>query len=100
MTLYGDASNVLALRNGTTGQAVYIYGSYTDATDYDRLQEGFFSSIDEVVQSVLKLDIEGIAKYNVDMLRRNMNYGHRMLKKIAENPDTLVVKYNPIKSSV
>ena len=52
--------------------------------------------VDEVVQSVLKLDIEGIAKYNVDMLRRNMNYGHRMLKKIAENPDTLVVKYSDL----
>lgn len=33
-----DAANVLALRNGTSAQAFAVYNTYTDASNYERLQ--------------------------------------------------------------
>lgn len=38
--LYRDAANVLAQRNSTTAQAFHIYGTYTDASNYERLFVG------------------------------------------------------------
>jgi len=35
--LYGEASNVIAQRNGTNSQTKNIYDTYTSATDYHRL---------------------------------------------------------------
>ncbi|RMG99327.1 MAG: hypothetical protein D6706_05635 [Chloroflexi bacterium] len=35
-SLYGDAANVLAQRNGTNPQAFYLYNTYTDALNYER----------------------------------------------------------------
>jgi hypothetical protein len=34
--LYSDAANVVAQRNGTTGQTHYVYGTYSDASDWER----------------------------------------------------------------
>lgn len=39
-TLTSDAANTLALRNGTSAQALYVYNTYTDASNYER---GVFS---------------------------------------------------------
>lgn len=36
LALYRDAANTLALRNGTNAQAVRIYNTYTDASNYER----------------------------------------------------------------
>ena len=38
--LWGEAANVLALRNGASAQALNIYNSYTDGSNYER---GFFA---------------------------------------------------------
>jgi hypothetical protein len=34
--LYSDAANVLNMRNGTNGQTFYTYGTYTDASNWER----------------------------------------------------------------
>lgn len=36
-TLVGDTANVLGLRNGANAQSLYVYGTYTDASNYNRL---------------------------------------------------------------
>jgi len=36
--LYRDAANTLALRNGTNAQASRVYGTYTDASNYRRVE--------------------------------------------------------------
>jgi len=38
VTLLGEAANVLALRNGTNAQQLFLYNSYTDASNYERFQ--------------------------------------------------------------
>lgn len=35
--LFGDAANTLALRNGTNAQTFCLYGTYTDASNYERV---------------------------------------------------------------
>lgn len=35
--LYRDAANTLALRNGTAAQTFSVYGTYTDASNYEKL---------------------------------------------------------------
>ena len=35
--IYRDAANTLALRNGTSAQAFNLYGTYTSATNYERV---------------------------------------------------------------
>jgi hypothetical protein len=39
-----DAANTLALRNGTAAQAFNLYGTYTDASNYERLRFSFPAS--------------------------------------------------------
>ena len=38
VVLARDAANTLALRNGTSAQALNVYNTYTDASNYERLQ--------------------------------------------------------------
>ena len=44
-----DAANTLALRNGTTGQKFNIYQSYTDASNYERLQIQLSSNLAQIL---------------------------------------------------
>jgi hypothetical protein len=39
--LFRDAANTLAQRNGTNAQAFRIYGTYTDASNWERLSVGY-----------------------------------------------------------
>lgn len=39
--LYRDAANVFAQRNSTNAQTVRIYGTYTDASNYERIALGY-----------------------------------------------------------
>lgn len=43
--LYADAADTLHMRNGATSQDLYIYRSYTDASNYSRLRLGYNSSL-------------------------------------------------------
>lgn len=36
--LYGDAAQTLSLRNSTNAQALFVYNTYTDGSNYERLQ--------------------------------------------------------------
>lgn len=36
--LYADAANLLAMRNGINSQTQYIYNTYTDASNYERMK--------------------------------------------------------------
>lgn len=44
--LLREAANILALRNSTNNQTFYIYGTYTDASNYERLRISHFGSSD------------------------------------------------------
>ena len=37
LNLFSDAANSLALRNGTNAQSFYVYNTFTDASNYERL---------------------------------------------------------------
>lgn len=39
--LNGDAANTLALRNGVNAQQFYIYNTFTDTSNYERLEIGY-----------------------------------------------------------
>ena len=45
MTLYRDAANTLAQRNGTNAQTFRLYGTFTDASNYERAKIAWESSI-------------------------------------------------------
>lgn len=49
--------------------------------------------VDEVVESVLNVNVSGVAVYDRTMLKRNMEYGDRELRKIAKDPKVLSVDY-------
>jgi len=52
--------------------------------------------VEEVVKSILAIDVSGIAVYDEELLWRNMRYGERCLHKIAQSPDTLVVNHHDL----
>jgi hypothetical protein len=52
--------------------------------------------VEEVVKSILAIDVSGIAVYDEELLWRNMRYGERCLHKIAEKPGTLVIDYHDL----
>ena len=43
--LFRDAANVLAQRNSTTAQLHNIYNTYTDASNYERMQRGYAGNV-------------------------------------------------------
>lgn len=49
--------------------------------------------VDEVVAAILAMDTRGAVIYDERMLRRNMEYGARMLDKISAHPGVLAVDY-------
>ena len=50
LVLARDAANILAQRNGTNTQTFRLYGTYTDASNYERLSVGW-SGTNAVIQS-------------------------------------------------
>ena len=48
LTLYRDAANHLALRNGANAQSFSVYGSYTSGSVYERARLGWASSVFQV----------------------------------------------------
>lgn len=52
--------------------------------------------VDEVVNSVLNVDLEGAAHYDEIRLRKVMEYGDRMLKQISSMPGVLTLNYEDI----
>lgn len=52
--------------------------------------------VEEVVSSVMNMDVSGVATYDEKLLRRNMNYGDRVLRKIANDPSVLMVNYHDL----
>lgn len=52
--------------------------------------------VHEVVNSLLSLDLSGVADYDRILLQRNMEYGDRELRKIAKDPNVLVVNYDDL----
>ena len=45
VTLYADALNTLAVRNGTNAQVFRVYNTYTDASNYERLSTTWTSNV-------------------------------------------------------
>lgn len=47
--MYRDAANALAQRNGVTGQALRIYNTYTDASNYERLSLRWSGNVAQIL---------------------------------------------------
>lgn len=54
--------------------------------------------VNEVVNAMMRIDVSGVATYNRDILQRNMEYGDRELRKIAQDKNVLVVNYDDLKN--
>lgn len=52
--------------------------------------------VDEVVESMIKVDIAGVGTYDRGLLEKSMQYGDRVLRKIAKDPNVLVVDYRDL----
>lgn len=52
--------------------------------------------VEEVIDSFLKIDTADIVKYDHKLLRRNMEYGDRVLRKIAKDRNVLVIEYKDL----
>ena len=51
VSLFREAANILALRNGTNQQAFNLYHTYTDASNYERLRIAAVSNIFYIITS-------------------------------------------------
>lgn len=49
--------------------------------------------VGDVVDSLMQLDSMGVVKYDPIILRRNMEYGDRVLRKIAKESNVMVIDY-------
>lgn len=52
--------------------------------------------LEEVVDSVMKIDLQGISVFDRDKLRKILAKGERALLKIAKDPNVLVVNYDDL----
>lgn len=52
--------------------------------------------VDDVVRSVLDVDVSGVAVYDEAILRRNMEYGDRMLAQISDQPGVLTLDFDDL----
>lgn len=49
--------------------------------------------VEEVVESMMAVDISGLATYDKTALRKGMEYSDRVLQKISKDPNVLTVNY-------
>lgn len=52
--------------------------------------------IDDVMRSMVNIDLQGEAYYDVPRLRKVMEYGNRMLDEISEQPGVLTVDFDDL----
>lgn len=52
--------------------------------------------LNEVVNSIMSVDVSGIATYDKDKVIKFMSYGERMLEKISKYPDVLTVDFHDL----
>lgn len=52
--------------------------------------------IDDVMRSMVNIDLQGEAYYDVPRLRKVMEYGNRMLDEISKQPDVLTVDFDDL----
>ena len=52
--------------------------------------------IDEIMDSILCVDLRGIVSYDAGVLRNGLNYGDRMLRQIGEQPGVLTLDYRDL----
>lgn len=56
--------------------------------------------IDDVVQSMMNINLHGRFHYDADRLRKVMEYGDRMLNEISEQPGTLTLSFSDLETEV
>lgn len=49
--------------------------------------------VNEVVDSMMNVDVGGVASYDREKLQKGMEYGDRILRKIAKDPNVLTISY-------
>ncbi len=52
--------------------------------------------VNEVVDAMMNLDVSEVATYNRILLQKGMEYSDRVLRKIAQDPNVLVVNYSDL----
>jgi hypothetical protein len=78
LTLYRDSANTLAQRNGTANQAFRIYNTYTDASNYERLELAWNSNTPEIISksagtgTTRGLNIGTFSATNLNFLSSNL----------------------------
>lgn len=89
-----DVRRLLSQPNTGTSETAACYGRFLIKYLFPNIKEVVvFRPVDEVVNSVLNVDVSGVATYPPILLRKVMEYGYRCLKKIAKDPYVLVVNY-------
>lgn len=53
--------------------------------------------VEEVVDSMMQVDVTGVAVYDRELLEKHMKYGHRVLQRISERSDVLTVTFDSLK---
>ena len=54
--------------------------------------------VDQVIRSMMAVDLRGVATYDEGILRRTMLYGERMLAQISARPGVLTVDYDDLET--
>lgn len=52
--------------------------------------------IDDVMQSMVNIDLHGYAAYDIPRLRKVMEYGNRMLDEVSEQPGVLTIDFSEL----
>lgn len=53
--------------------------------------------VDEVVQSMMEVDVRGTASYDRNLLQKHMSYGKRLLDQISKRHDVLSISFHDLK---
>lgn len=55
-----------------------------------------FRPVDEVVESMMNVDVGGVATYDRAALKKSMEYNERVLRRVAADPKVLSVNYHDL----
>lgn len=86
LTLYRDAANILAQRNGTTAQTHRMYRTFTDSSNYQRLTRTWNTSTALIMNEGAGTGTDGNIAFNDAALATNATVGYIMIPSCAGAP--------------
>lgn len=97
MRSMGDVKELLSAPNTGTAETGAPYGRCLIKWLFPDMKEVVvFRPVDEVVNSVLNVDLGGYFAFDKEKLQKLMIKGERCLRKIAKDPNVLVVNYHDL----